>query len=160
MGNTPLYLANNIFKFEAGDKLKDSELFGINGFVVKITLIKSRSNRAGQEGMFVYNQVTGYDNTLTNLLYLKNNKMLGGAGVGLYLNDVPDIKFRLSNFKEKFNDNKEFRIACKKVIVKQYRNLINRLGEDNLSGGDDSSEEANEPTAPKKTVRKRTKSSK
>jgi len=123
-GNTPIYLANNIIKLEAGQKLKSDELFGINGFTVKMTLIKSRSNRAGQEVELVYDQVNGIDNHLSNLLYLKNNKILEGAGIGLHLPDS-EVKFRLSTFKDKLKD-KEFRKLYRKLIITSYRGFIDK----------------------------------
>ncbi len=151
-GNVPIYLANNIFKFEAGDKLKDSELYGINGFTVKVTMIKSRSNRAGQEGMFVFDQVRGIDNVLTNLLYTKNNKILKGAGVGLYFDGEESgtpTKFRLSTFKDKYRANKDFRIFFKKMILKEYRKMINKVDLD------DENESSNEETTSEKTSTKK-----
>ena len=149
-GNVPIYLANNIIKFEAGDKLKDSELFGINGFTVKLTLIKSRSNRAGQEGILVFDQVNGVDNQLSNLLFIKNNKILQGAGVGYYIPDMPDVKFRLSTFKEKFKSNKDFRIAFKKLIINEYRKFIPKKNEDDEVETEQSSSKVNSKKEKKK----------
>ena len=47
-GNTPIYLANNIIRFDDGTKLKEGETFGIDGNITDITLVKSRTNKAGQ----------------------------------------------------------------------------------------------------------------
>ena len=132
-GNTPIYLANNIWKLEAGDKLVADKTFGINGFTVKITMIKSRSNRAGQEGIFVFNQEKGYDNALTNLNYFNDNKILKGAGVGYYFEEDPNTKFRLSTFKDKLRDNKDFRILVKKLVKATYSNtFISKADDDDL----------------------------
>jgi uncharacterized protein YfeS len=161
-GSTPLYLANNIFKFEAGDKLKDSELFGINGFTVKISLIKSRSNRAGQEGYYVYDQVRGYNNYLTNLLYCKNNKILQGAGVGYYFDGEEGgvTKFRLSTFMDKIKQNKSFRLFFKKMIRKLYRTTyINKIETEEEYDEEEDIEAADPPAVQTTTApHKRTKS--
>jgi hypothetical protein len=146
-GAVPLYLANNIFKLEEGDKLKQEELYGINGFTIKLTMIKSRSNRAGQEGWFVYDQVHGIDNALSNLLYIKNNKILEGAGIGLHLPDS-DVKFRLSTFKQKIKENKDLRIAFKKLIISNYRKLVNK--------NEDEETDSSEKEEVTKTVKKKT----
>jgi len=158
MGNTPLYLANIIWKLEAGDKLKKGELFDINGFTVKVTVIKSRANRAGQVGEFVYDQVRGYDNYLSDLLYFKDNKMLSGAGIGLYFAEEGDVptKFKLGNFKEKLKENKEFRVFFKKFVRSNFSEFINK-DEDIFEDIENTLGSHSDEEKPVKTVKKKKK---
>lgn len=150
-GNTPLYLANNIFKVEAGGKLKEGETYSVGGFESTVTFIKSRSNRAGQEVKLIFDQVRGFDNVLSNLAYLKDNKILKGAGIGLYLEEMPDVKFRLSNFKEKIKANSDFRKEFRRSVIKNYRTFIPKLEEDE----DNNEEETVETATEKKKTSKR-----
>ena len=69
-----LYLANNIFRVDTASKLTSDKEYGIDGFMTKITIIKSRSNRAGQEIDLVYNQNRGFDNIYSNFTLLKTRK--------------------------------------------------------------------------------------
>ena len=158
-GNVPLYLANNIFKIEAGTKLKKDELYCMDGFTTIITMIKSRSNKAGQTCELIFNQVKGIDNLLSNLHYLKSNKILKGAGTGLYLEECPDVKFRLGKFKEKYKESKDLRLAFKKIIRDEYRTFINKVADSpsssKESSNDDGEEEEKKVVRKKRTVKKK-----
>ena len=100
--------------------------------------------------MFVYDQVRGYDNYLTNLNYFKDNKLLKGAGVGYYFEGMDDNKFRLSTFKSKLKESKEFRIAFKKLVKAKYLGFINRLDEDETEEDEATTSESSTKTVKKK----------
>ena len=44
---------------------------------------------------------------------------MNGAGVGLYLDDRSDMKFSMGNFKQKFDDDDEFRGYFLKVAQEE-----------------------------------------
>ncbi len=119
-GKAITYLANNILKLEAGAKLVKNEGYGVEGFMVKGTLIKSRSNKAGQTFDLVYSQDRGYNNILSNFNMLKEVDKVKGAGKGYYLEECPDIKFTQKEFPKKLKASKElkkaFKILSKKVL--------------------------------------------
>lgn len=125
MGRTPTYLANNIFRLDAGSKLTEDKEYGINGFMNTLTLIKSRSARAGQTIDFVFNPEIGYDNALTTYHFLKKEGLVGGAGRSFYITEIPDVKFSQKDFKKKFEENKEFRLEVIKLARKQMKKFIN-----------------------------------
>lgn len=125
-GRKPVFTANNMIKLEASTKLAEKDLYGINGFIVTITLVKSRSNRANQSFNLVFEQERGFHNHLSNLEYLKANKILKGAGQGYYIEELPDTKFTLKTFSKKFKTDKEFRITFKKKMKKIYRGFIRK----------------------------------
>ena len=123
-GNTPLYLANNIFRVDTGSKLTSDKEYGINGFMSKITIIKSRSNRAGQEIDLVYDQNRGFDNILSNYNLLKQEKQVGGAGRSFYLLNCPTAKFSQKDFKKKLKENVELQQAYKEIMAEVLSQFI------------------------------------
>ena len=72
-GNTPIYLANTIIRFDDHSKLKSTEAFGVDGSLVDLTFVKSRTSKAGQFATLLFNQETGFDPDLSLFLLLKDN---------------------------------------------------------------------------------------
>ena len=100
-GNTPIYLSNLIIRLDDQGKLKKDELYGIDGSIVKLSLIKSRNNKAGQEVYLVFDQNKGFDRELSLLELLKQHKKLKGGGRWQYVGDLDEVKFSQREFKEK-----------------------------------------------------------
>ena len=108
-GNTVIYLSNNILRFDDKQKLKPTEGFYINGAIVEITLVKSRTNCSGLKTEMVIDFDSGFDDELSLFLMLKNAGRVNGAGAFLYIGDRSDMKFAQKNLKEKLAENDEFR---------------------------------------------------
>lgn len=89
--------------------MAEDKKYQIKGFEVKAELIKSRTAPAGRSVTMIFNQTEGFDNELSLLEFIKSNGALKGAGVSYYLEGKEDVKFRLSNFKDKLAENTEFR---------------------------------------------------
>lgn len=119
-GVTPLYLANNVFRLDDNTKVTDDKEFGIFGYHVDVSLVKSRTNKSGSTTEMIFNQDYGFDSTLSLYMTLKNNKMINGAGAYLYIGDRSDKKFNQKNLKEKIATDEEFRNifidACYSVL--------------------------------------------
>ena len=96
-----------MLRFDDNTKLKEKETFGFDGSLVDITLVKSRTNKAGQFATLVFNQNTGFDAELSLFVMLKEAGRINGAGVSLYIGDRSDIKFSQKQFKEKLATNPE-----------------------------------------------------
>lgn len=124
-GKTCIYLSNNIIRFDDHSKLKSSETFGIDGTLVDVSLVKSRSARAGNGVTLVYDQNRGFDPELSLFLLLKEHKRVNGAGAFLYLGDRSDIKFSQKQFKEKLATNPELRT----VFMQEVKSLLPSLVE-------------------------------
>ena len=120
-GKAAIYLANNMFRLDVISKLKSSEAFGFDGFVVDVSILKSRTNKSGKSVPMVFNQDTGFDPELSLFMLLKSSGKINGAGVGLYLADRNDMKFSQKTFKEKLFNNPElqqlFAKECYDVLV-------------------------------------------
>ena len=91
----------------------------------KITLIKSRSARAGQELEFVFNPEIGFDNILTNYVYMKKEGLIGGAGRSFYITTKPDIKFSQKELKSKLESIPELRKEFNSVAKRSMLQFIN-----------------------------------
>ena len=123
-GNTPIYLANNIIRFDDGTKLKEGETFGIDGNITDITLVKSRTNKAGQSVPMVFSQSDGFDPDLSMLMFLKQRNMINGAGAYLYFGDRSDKKFSQKNFKEKLYTDPEFKQIFIEIALAELKSML------------------------------------
>lgn len=120
------YMANNMFKINPGQALDpngndNQKKYGIKGFISTIEIIKSRSNAAGTKFDVILDQRNGFDNALSNLLYLQNKKLLKGNGRAYYIETYDKTKFTLKTFKEKYKEDKEFREAFDDYVHQIYK---------------------------------------
>ena len=107
-GKSLTYIQNNIFRLDIKSKLKPEEGFGISGSIVNVDIVKSRTNKSNRARCFlVFDQEIGYDNNLSMLMLLKENKILEGSGAYLKLPGY-DKKFSLKQFKEIHYTDQEF----------------------------------------------------
>jgi len=116
-GRAAIYLSNNIIRFDDHSKLKSAETFGVDGTLVDLGLVKSRTNKAGQAATLVFNQDIGFDATLSLFILLKENNRVKGAGAYLYFGDRDDMKFSQKAFKQKLNDNVELQDVFMKEVI-------------------------------------------
>ncbi len=89
----------------------------MDGTLVDLDLVKSRSNKAGQSATLVFNQDIGFDATLSLFILLKENNRVKGAGAYLYFGERDDIKFSQKAFKQKLNDNVELQDLFMKEVI-------------------------------------------
>lgn len=126
-GKAAIYLANNMFRVDDSQTLKDSDGFGINGSIINLTLIKSRTNATKRSIPLIFNKTEGkFDETLSLFQLLKTQGSFSGAGAYLYFDDCPDIRFGQRNFKEKLAESPELQKAFAKAC---YRTLSPMLSE-------------------------------
>ena len=91
-GKTMIYLANNMFRLDEKTSLKEAEGYGINGTVVDISIVKSRTNASKRSVPLIFDKSTGaFDNILSILHFLKSEGYIGGAGKALYFTENPDV---------------------------------------------------------------------
>ena len=126
-GNAAIYLSNNIIRFDDHSKLKSTETFGIDGTLVDLGLVKSRTNKAGQFATLVFNQDIGFDSILSLFILLKENNRVKGAGAYLYFGDRDDIKFSQKAFKQKLNENIELQDIFMKEVLDVLTSQLDSL---------------------------------
>ena len=128
-GNSPIYLSNLLLRFDNNTKLKEGEGLGIAGNYVDITLVKSRTARAGSIATLVFDQENGYDADLSLFLMLKEEKLVNGAGAYLYLGDRDDKKFSQKQLKTKLAEDEEFREIFENLCLECLRSKLSKQEE-------------------------------
>lgn len=120
-GKAAIYLANNMFRLDEKSTLKADEGYGVDGTVVDVTIVKSRTNTNKKSVPLIFNKTDGaFDNVLSMYHLLKSEGLVGGAGRSMYLNNAPDIKFSQKDFKKTLysdpNLQKAFAEASKELL--------------------------------------------
>ena len=107
-GKAALYIANNMFRLDDAGQLKESEGYGINGQVVNLQIVKSRTNQNKRVVPLIFDKSHGaFDPILSMYHYLKQEGMVSGAGARMYFDENPDIKWSQKDFKQCLNENVE-----------------------------------------------------
>ena len=120
-GRAAIYLANNMFRLDEKSTLKATEGYGIDGTVVDITIVKSRTNATKKSVPLIFDKSNGsFDNILSIYHFMKSQGRIGGAGRSMYLDNCPDIRFSQKEFKSKLlsdpNLQKAFSELSKEVM--------------------------------------------
>ena len=133
-GKTPVYLAHYLLKHVAiaGTGKLTLENDGIDGFLIKIEIIKSRSNQAGQSVNIVYDKVKGVSPIRTCIQFAKDNGLIGGNRNSMYFINNKDSKFQLRNVEECFNQNKELYSIMYQHIVPLLSTRLSQVTSEEL----------------------------
>lgn len=127
-GKAAVYLANNMFRLDDGKTLKPTEGFGIDGSVVSLSIIKSRSNKTRKSVPLIFNKSEGkFDNELSLYQLIKDEGKVGGAGAYMYLNSLPDVKFAQKNFKKTLYSNQDLQVAFSKECNEVLSSLLSDM---------------------------------
>lgn len=119
-GKAALYVTDTLLKITTSSKLEPDKLWGIKGFEAKIEICKSRHAPAGRAVNMIYDQVNGFRNDLSMLDYIKSCGGLKGNGMAYYIDGYDQYKFKLSNFKEKYDS------------IPEFKNIVNSAAENYL----------------------------
>ena len=123
-GKAALYIANNLFRLDDKGTLKASEGYGIDGNIVDITIVKSRTNRNKTSIPLVFNKTEGgFDPVLSMYHYLKTQGFVSGAGARMYFDELPDVRFSQKDFKTTLYDSPELQ----RVFAMKSREALDPL---------------------------------
>lgn len=137
-GKSPVYLAHYMLKHVAvGSGKLTLEDDGIDGFLIKIEIIKSRSNQAGQTVTIVYDKVKGVSPIRTCIQFAKDNGLIGGNKNAMYFINNKDDKFKLRNIEECFTENKELYHIMYSHIVPLLSTRLSQVKSDELAMDDE-----------------------
>ena len=118
------YICNCMFRLDLKSKLKSEEGFGIDGSVVSMDIVKSRTNKSARGRCnLVFDQNIGFDPILSLFVTLDEAKLFEGAGVGMRVPGC-EIKFSKKNFKTKYFDNPELKQAFDKLCIDYFTNMM------------------------------------
>ena len=124
-----------MFRADDSNTLKKDKDYGIDGSVVNITLVKSRTNATKRSIPLIFNKTEGrFDEILSLFHLIKSEGLFKGAGAYLYLDDCPDIKFSARTFKEVLENSPELQEAFAKVaysLLREFLSDTRSISEDN-----------------------------
>ena len=134
-GKAATYISNNLLYVKPKSTLKATETFGIDGRVIEIKMLKSRTNVTIYRSVpLLFNMTEGkFDDILSTFYLLKTEGYVGGAGKSLYLEGYNDIKFSMKEFKQKLFESQELQEAFTKVsydVLSKY--LADNYNKDNI----------------------------
>lgn len=120
-GRAAIYLANNMFRVDDTNTLKPDKDYGIDGSIITMTLVKSRTNTTKKSIPLIFNKTEGrFDEILSLFHLLKTEGRFSGAGAYQYLDDAPDVKFSQRNFKEALSKSEDLQ----KAFAKECYNIL------------------------------------
>ncbi len=100
-GRAAIYLANNMFRVDDSKTLKADSDYYIDGSVIEMTLVKSRTNTTKKKVVLIFDKTNGrFDNELSLHYMLKSEGMISGVGQKTYFDELPEVTFSARNFKE------------------------------------------------------------
>jgi RecA/RadA recombinase len=120
-GRAAIYLANNMLRVDDTNTLKQDKDYGIDGSIITMTLVKSRTNTTKKTVPLIFNKTEGrFDDILSLFHLLKIEGRFSGAGAYQYLDGAPDQKFSQRNFKTVLAGSEElqkaFALECYDVL--------------------------------------------
>lgn len=138
-GKAPTYLAHILIKFVAiGSEKYNKDENGFDGFGVRLEIIKSRVNQAGQCINLVYDKLRGLDALRSTVFFAKSLGLTGGNKNKFYFLSDPDKSFTLANINEDFRENRElFKIMYKNVIP-QLETVLSQVDAEELEALEES----------------------
>lgn len=122
-GKTITFSANNIIRIENVFKLKADEAFKVEGSIVDVSLVKSRTSGKKQGTRLILDFDNGFDPWLSLMQFLKDNKLLYGAGVSLSFEEEKKFKFSQASFREKVLTDVEFRNEFMKTVLHYLKQI-------------------------------------
>jgi uncharacterized protein YqfB (UPF0267 family) len=106
-GRKQFSLANQMLKFtNVGSEKYDESEEGFDGFLSRITILKSRSNSDGKTFDLIYDKDLGHSVVRSTVNYLNDKGLVSGNKNGYYfINDADKNKFTLANMDKDFKNN-------------------------------------------------------
>lgn len=85
--------------------------------MIRMEIIKSRSNQSGQHVDLIFDKVKGISPIRTCIRFAKDNGLIGGNKNATYFINEKDKKFPMRNVEQFFSENKEmYRIMYDHII--------------------------------------------
>lgn len=130
LGSSAIFLSDSLLRLETGSKLEEEKEYGIKGFTVNAQYVKSRSNASGRKMVLIFDQAKGFNNLLTNVHFLRENKYLLGSGHGYWIETMPEKKFKFKNVQEIYDTDEEFRKGFDDYVHSIYDEFLTASNDD------------------------------
>lgn len=103
---------------------------GFDGFGIRIEIIKSRVNQAGQSVNLIYDKMNGIDSIRSTIAYMKDLGLVGGNKNSMYFINNKDQKFSLVNVRSEFRERKELYKIMYDIVVPVLESRLSCLSEE------------------------------
>ena len=106
----------------------EEEKDGFDGFGINATIIKCRTNQAGQAIHLIYDKVNGADPLRTNVQYAKEkNLLVGRMRNSMAFVSNPDMKFNLLKVNDSFKENPALFQEMYKTIIPSLNSRLSEI---------------------------------
>ena len=122
-GRTVTFLANNIIRIENVKKYKADEGYKIEGSLVEVSLVKSRSSGRKIGTRLVFDFDNGFCPWLSLLRFMQDKNLIYGGGSSLSFDPERKYKFSQANFREKIFNDTEFRNAFMAAVLPHLKEI-------------------------------------
>ena len=137
-GKPPPSLAHSLLKHIAvGSEKYNLEDDGIDGVMIRMMIIKSRSNQSGQYVDLIFDKVKGVSPVRTCIRFAKDNGLIGGNKNATYFINEKDKKFPMRNVEEYFSEHKEMYKIMYDHIIPILETKLSSVKEAEIAFDDD-----------------------
>lgn len=125
-GKAPQFYSHILIKFVAvGSQKYTIDEDGIDGFGVRLEIIKSRVSQAGQFLNLVYDKNAGIDSLRSSIFYAKDLGLTGGNRNAFYFTSHKDQKFSLKDVHNAFKERRElYKVLYSNIIPELEKRLV------------------------------------
>lgn len=128
-GRVANYLTNLLVRLDDNSTLKPTEGFYINGSIVEISLVKSRTSARGRSVNLVFNHEEGFDKELSLFYMLKDQGLVTVTGTSMTFMGEDKVKCAQKELKSKLKNDEDFRQLFMKYVMIGLDNLIRKSAE-------------------------------
>lgn len=122
-GRVVTFLANNIIRIENVSKLKVDDGYKVEGSLVDVSLVKSRTSGKKLGTKLIFDFDNGFCPWLSLLRYMQENKLLYGGGISLSFDPEKKYKFSQANFRKQIMENPEFQLEFLKAVLPHLKQI-------------------------------------
>ena len=122
-------MSSYLFKLTAGKELKDDKDMKVQGRIVNLRFLKTRSGFNSTTVPLVYHSVRGFHSRLTDFYWLKEQGVLkGGGSKGFFLPGNEEMRYTQSDWAKLLvrAENEDDINAFDEFVDGQYQKLIEK----------------------------------
>jgi KaiC/GvpD/RAD55 family RecA-like ATPase len=124
-GNKFIFMSSYLFKLTAGKEFKEDKDLGIQGRVVNLRILKSRSGYNAVTLPMVYHSKLGFHDAFTSFYWFKENDVLkGGGSKGYHLPGDEGTRYSQKDFIKVYKNDEEFRERFDALVTEKFGAVI------------------------------------
>ena len=112
---------------ELKDRGKVPDTFGFPGAIVEVKTVKCKAFPSNVKLKVVLDFRSGFSDFWSQVLFLKDNNVLGGTGASTYLKDYPDMRTKLRYLEKNYIEDEKFRKAFDETMDKTLDEVFSQV---------------------------------